>query len=180
MITYANTLESAAPNNTNRMTVRKIPIASQIRHAFAQLALLGFVPPLKAQTKSIIRPINGIAQINNVRTQSPVLTIWLFWFSISLDLISLLIWLFGHAPFFFVVSGLHFYYKTFIVTQWCQPFFVSINLPITVEAICSKGLRATNLSTDTKFYAGQNAWITTETLIAYSLCYRLVFCLPVL
>jgi hypothetical protein len=73
--TYENTLESAAPNNTNRMTVRKTPIASHIRHALAQLALLGFVPPPKAQTKSIIKPINGIAQRNKVKTQSPVLTI---------------------------------------------------------------------------------------------------------
>jgi hypothetical protein len=32
----------------------------------------------------------------------------------------------------------------------------AIALRTTAEAICSKGLRATILSTDTKFYAGQN------------------------
>jgi len=48
-------------------------------------------------------------------------------------------------------------------------------LAVTFETMCSKGLRATFLSTDTEVWAGQNAWITTETLIVYSLCYRLVF-----
>ena len=43
----------------------------------------------------------------------------------------------------------------FIVNLMCRLSF--LRLCITDEAICSKGLRATFLSTDTKFYAGQNA-----------------------
>lgn len=48
-----------------------------------------------------------------------------------------------------------------------------LGLLVTVEAICSEGFRATILSTYTEVRAGQNARITTETLIAYSLGYRL-------
>ena len=44
-------------------------------------------------------------------------------------------------------------------------------LPVTVEAKCIKGLRATFLPTYTDTCAGQIAWITIETLIAISLCY---------
>jgi len=43
-------------------------------------------------------------------------------------------------------------------------------LPTTVECSSSKGLRATFLSKYTEVYAGQNAYFTSETLIAATLC----------
>jgi hypothetical protein len=39
-----------------------------------------------------------------------------------------------------------------------------------VEAMTSKGLRSDELSTDTKLNASDNAGLTTETFIGYSLC----------
>lgn len=51
-----------------------IPIAAQSRLAFAQLALLGFVVALKAQTNKRTIPTNGIAVRNNVKNHSPKLT----------------------------------------------------------------------------------------------------------
>ena len=48
-------------------------------------------------------------------------------------------------------------------------------LCITFECSGSKGLRASFLSSYAKDYAGQDAGITTETLIAATFCYRLVF-----
>ena len=45
-------------------------IAVQIRAAFAQFALFGFVPLPKPQTKSIIKPTNGMAATRIVITQS--------------------------------------------------------------------------------------------------------------
>lgn len=51
-----------------------IPITIQIKAALAQFALLGLVPLPKAQTNSIMIPTIGIAVINIVKTQSPVVT----------------------------------------------------------------------------------------------------------
>ena len=61
----------------------------------------------------------------------------------------------------FVFQVSHFFYfliryQIFCHCQVCS-FLFSHTLWLTAEAICSKGLRATFLSTDTKFYAGQNA-----------------------
>lgn len=57
----------------NKMKIT-IPITIQIKAALAQFALLGLVPLLKAQTNSIMIPTIGIAEINIVTTQSPVVT----------------------------------------------------------------------------------------------------------
>jgi len=56
----------------------KIPIATQISAALAQLALLGFVPPLNAHTNNMMSPISGMAVISNVTNQSPTVKIGLF------------------------------------------------------------------------------------------------------
>ena len=50
-----------------------------------------------------------------------------------------------------------------------------LHLAVTVECSSSKGLRVTFLSKYTEVWAGQNAWFTTETLIAATLCYQLAF-----
>ena len=50
-----------------------------------------------------------------------------------------------------------------------------LHLLPTVECSSSKGLRVTFLSKYTEVWAGQNAWFTTETLIAATLCYQLAF-----
>ena len=61
---------------------KEIKMAYMINAAFAQFALLGFVLLPKAQTNNIINPTRGIAVIISVIIQSPVFTVWLFWFSI--------------------------------------------------------------------------------------------------
>lgn len=48
-------------------------------------------------------------------------------------------------------------------------------LQVTVLCMCRKGLRGSYLSTDTKVRAGYNAWIPTEPLMAYTLCWHFVF-----
>jgi hypothetical protein len=65
---------SSAPNTTMNIIAITTATKYQIKDAFAQLALLGFVPLPNAQTNSIIRPTKGIAVINIVKNQSPVLT----------------------------------------------------------------------------------------------------------
>ncbi len=54
------------------MTIRIPAITPQIRVAFAQFDLLGFVPELNAQTNNIIEPTNGIDIKNIVNIHSPV------------------------------------------------------------------------------------------------------------
>lgn len=51
-----------------------IPTTAQIKFAFAQLALLGCVPPPKAQTSNMISPTIGMQEIKMVKTHSPVFT----------------------------------------------------------------------------------------------------------
>jgi len=48
-------------------------MAAQARLAFAQLALLGFVVELKAQTNKRTIPTSGIATRNKVKNHSPKL-----------------------------------------------------------------------------------------------------------
>jgi hypothetical protein len=73
-LVYENNLANTAPNKIKSRIAKIIPIAIQSSVAFAQLALLGFVPPLNAQTKSMMNPTRGMALINIVKNQSPVLT----------------------------------------------------------------------------------------------------------
>jgi hypothetical protein len=49
------------------------------------------------------------------------------------------------------------------VLFWAWTIFIFLFL-----SLCSK------LSTDTKVWAGYNAWIPTETLISYIVCWRFV------
>jgi len=65
------------------MRVRTETTASQIKAAFAQLALLGFSPAPNDQTKSIINPTSGMAEIRMVIIQSLVEITIAGWFSIS-------------------------------------------------------------------------------------------------
>jgi len=59
---------------TKKNTQSTIPITIHIKVAFAQLALLGFVPPEKAQTNNSIRLTKGITKRSMVTNQSPVVT----------------------------------------------------------------------------------------------------------
>lgn len=53
--------------------------------------------------------------------------------------------------------------------------FIFLRLPLTVDAMASKGLRANNLSSYTEIDAGYNPSKTTETLINYTACWVLGF-----
>ena len=50
-------------------------IANQINEAFAQFALLGWVPAPKAHTNNIMMFTTGINVIKSVSTQFPVVTV---------------------------------------------------------------------------------------------------------
>jgi len=50
-----------------------------------------------------------------------------------------------------------------------------LNLPLTVECMCRKGLRVISYQDTRKVEAGYKLSQTTETLIGYTACYRLVF-----
>lgn len=55
------------PQSKNKHTM---PIAYQIKVAFAQFALLGFSPEPNAQTNNMINPTSGMNEIKSVITQS--------------------------------------------------------------------------------------------------------------
>ena len=63
-----------ARSDPKKRNERAIEIATQTNAALAQFALLGAVPALKAQTKSMINPTIGMAMISMVIIQSPKLT----------------------------------------------------------------------------------------------------------
>lgn len=86
------------------------------------------------------------------------------YFPLCLNLIFLLVWLFGVAPFFEMVAGLHFYFlvgrnsqelsnqivsgsRVCLCPLWCR-----LNLPITVRGLKKWRLRSTIFRYITKVY----------------------------
>ena len=76
MLELADLIEDTeAEKNINITKPNKTqPISIQSKRAFAQLDLLGFSALLKAQTKSIIKPTNGMLAISKVQTHSLIFT----------------------------------------------------------------------------------------------------------
>lgn len=64
--------KSVDPKRMKRPTHKTIEMAIKISTAFAQLALLGFVPPPNDHTKNMMMFTNGIADTSRVMIQSPV------------------------------------------------------------------------------------------------------------